>query len=198
MSDWTPRLLRALAAHREVIIYDSAGIGQSTIEAGWSIGPADYFKFQADTLAGLITALQLDVAPDVLGWCAQIAHTQLIPTDHTRSHHRVLKIPRRTCWQASSRLQLDAAPDVLGGCCAPHASMPGVAGMRGEVHDYTSSHPTSDVKTRLQPCPLVRRPRQCPLAKCCCVPEHPGSAGHWVRRLRCTWVYTTAVPLVDW
>lgn len=100
MSDWTPRLLRALAARREVIIYDSAGIGQSTIEAGWSIGPADYFKFQADTLAGLITALQLDVAPDVLGWCAQIAHTAFIPTDHTRSHHRGLNIPRRACWQA--------------------------------------------------------------------------------------------------
>ena len=103
MSDWTPRLLRALAAHREVIIYDSAGIGQSTIEAGWSIGPADYFKFQGDTLAGLIKALQLDVAPDVLGWCARIAHTQLIPTDCTRSHYRVLRIPRRTCWQASSQ-----------------------------------------------------------------------------------------------
>lgn len=81
MSDWTPRLLRALATYREVIIYDSAGIGQSTIEAGWSIGPADYFKFQGDTLAGLIAELQLDVAPDVLGWCADCPHAA-----HTHSH----------------------------------------------------------------------------------------------------------------
>ena len=67
MSDWTPRLLRALAVDREVIIYDNPGIGQSTISAGASPTSADYFKFQADTLAGLISELKLD-QPDVLGW----------------------------------------------------------------------------------------------------------------------------------
>jgi len=72
MSDWTPRLLRALAIDREVIIYDSAGIGQSTISAGASPMSADYFKFQADTLAGLISELKLD-QPDVLGWCGPLS-----------------------------------------------------------------------------------------------------------------------------
>ena len=67
MSDWTPRLLRALAVNREVIIYDNAGIGQSTISAGAGPTAADYFRYQADTLAGLISELSLD-QPDVLGW----------------------------------------------------------------------------------------------------------------------------------
>ncbi len=71
MSDWTPRLLRSLAVNREVIIYDNAGIGQSTISAGTNVTAADYFKFQADTLAGLIQELSLG-QPDVLGWCVQI------------------------------------------------------------------------------------------------------------------------------
>ena len=102
MSDWTPRLLRALATNREVIIYDSAGIGQSTIEAGWSIGPADYFKFQGDTLAGLITALQLDVAPDVLGWCANCPHTAHTHRSHPRTPQSA-EIPGATRWQASSQ-----------------------------------------------------------------------------------------------
>ena len=68
MSDWTPRLLRSLAVNRKVIIYDNAGIGQSTISAGTNVTAADYFKFQADILAGLIQELSLD-QPDVLGWC---------------------------------------------------------------------------------------------------------------------------------
>ena len=72
MSDWTPRLLRALAVDREVIIYDNAGIGQSTISAGQDPPAADYFKFQADTLAGLISDLSLD-QPDVLGWCVLVS-----------------------------------------------------------------------------------------------------------------------------
>ena len=78
MADWTPRLLRALAVDREVIMYDNAGIGQSTISAGQDPTAADYFKFQADTLAGLISALNLD-QPDVLGWCVQ-ASTGLLNT----------------------------------------------------------------------------------------------------------------------
>lgn len=71
MHDWTPRLLRALAVDREVIIYDNAGIGQSAILPGFSPTPASYFRFQADTLAGLISQLGLD-RPDVLGWCAHV------------------------------------------------------------------------------------------------------------------------------
>lgn len=72
MADWTPRLLRALAVNREIIIYDNAGIGQSKISAGQDPPAADYFKFQADTLAGLISALSLD-QPNVLGWCVRVS-----------------------------------------------------------------------------------------------------------------------------
>ena len=90
MSDWTPRLLRALAVDREVIIYDNAGIGQSVISAGQDPSAVDYFKFQADTLAGLISGLSLD-QPDVLGWCSPgppfNPQTQLIPLGHA---HKML------------------------------------------------------------------------------------------------------------
>jgi pimeloyl-ACP methyl ester carboxylesterase len=67
MSDWTPRLLRALAAIREVIIFDNAGIGQSEIAPGGTPAAADYFRFQAQTVAGLISAIGL-TQPDILGW----------------------------------------------------------------------------------------------------------------------------------
>lgn len=68
MSDWTPRLLRALAASREVIIFDNAGIGGSTIAGAGQPDAADYFRFQAQSIAGLISTLGLD-HPDILGWC---------------------------------------------------------------------------------------------------------------------------------
>jgi hypothetical protein len=125
LSDWTPRLLHALAADREVIIYDSAGIGQSTIEAGWSIDPADYFKFQGDTLAGLITALQLDELPDVLGWYARN-----LPPHSLRPQVR----PVHTAENSS-----------LLGWNTTHPSVADLAGMHGKVHDCTSKHPCLEV-----------------------------------------------------
>ncbi len=67
MSDWTPRLLRALAADREVIIFDNAGIGASAIASDGVPAAADYFRFQAQTVAGLIAAIDLS-QPDILGW----------------------------------------------------------------------------------------------------------------------------------
>ncbi len=67
MSDWTPRLLRALAANREVIIFDNAGIGFSSIAPNSMPAAAGYFRLQADTVAGLISAIGL-TQPDILGW----------------------------------------------------------------------------------------------------------------------------------
>lgn len=70
MHDWTPRLLRALAAHREVIILDNAGIGFSAIASSSKPAPPEYFRFQAATVAGLVGELKLMQQPDMLGWCA--------------------------------------------------------------------------------------------------------------------------------
>jgi pimeloyl-ACP methyl ester carboxylesterase len=67
MHDWTPRLLRALAAGREVVIIDNAGIGESEIAPNGRPTPANYFVFQAATVAGLIDVLGLQ-QPDLLGW----------------------------------------------------------------------------------------------------------------------------------
>ena len=67
MHDWTPRFLRAVAADREVVIFDSPGIGLSQIAAGSVPAAKDYFKFQADSVASFITAIELP-EPDVLGW----------------------------------------------------------------------------------------------------------------------------------
>jgi pimeloyl-ACP methyl ester carboxylesterase len=67
MHDWTPRLLKVLAAQREVVIFDTPGIGLSSIAEGSAPAAADYFRFQAQAIAGFVTALDLQ-QPDLLGW----------------------------------------------------------------------------------------------------------------------------------
>ena len=68
MHDWTPRLLKALAAQREVVILDTPGIGLSVINQGSAPSPQDYFIFQAECVAGLMAGLGLQ-QPDLLGCC---------------------------------------------------------------------------------------------------------------------------------
>ncbi|KAK9814864.1 hypothetical protein WJX73_000694 [Symbiochloris irregularis] len=61
-SIWTPALLRSLAQHREVIIFDNKGIGLSTYDG-------DDYTIQsfAESTRDLVEALDLQ-QPDVLGW----------------------------------------------------------------------------------------------------------------------------------
>ena len=63
----TPALLRALATDREVVIFDNAGIGYSTLD--------DYSEafFQHPILAASTVAFTQAIGlirPDILGWCA--------------------------------------------------------------------------------------------------------------------------------
>jgi pimeloyl-ACP methyl ester carboxylesterase len=59
---WPPDLVNGLAARRRVIIFDNAGIGQTTMPPGNPTVSA-----MADQTAALINALHLR-HPDVLGW----------------------------------------------------------------------------------------------------------------------------------
>ena len=59
---WTPDLLRLLAQGREVIIFDSMGVGMSTY-SGIDYSLAHF----AETTVDFLEALDLE-RPDVLGW----------------------------------------------------------------------------------------------------------------------------------
>ncbi len=61
MDDWDPALLDALAHGREVILFDSLGVSESTGETPSTLEGA------ADIAAHLIAALGLD-KPDIIGW----------------------------------------------------------------------------------------------------------------------------------
>lgn len=61
MDDWDPALLDAFSTQREVVIFDSLGVGESTGTTPPTLEGA------ADIAANLIGALELDT-PDVLGW----------------------------------------------------------------------------------------------------------------------------------
>ena len=63
----TPMLLRALAADREVVIFDNAGIGYSTLD-NYSEAFFQHPILAASTVA-FTQAIGL-VRPDILGWCA--------------------------------------------------------------------------------------------------------------------------------
>jgi pimeloyl-ACP methyl ester carboxylesterase len=60
--DWAPDFVNALAVRHRVIIFDNAGIGQTTMPAGTL-----NISSMANQTAALITALGLK-HPDVLGW----------------------------------------------------------------------------------------------------------------------------------
>lgn len=85
METWDPRLVDALAQHHRVIIFDNAGIGQTTAL------PA---PVSADAMAGqtsaLITALKLG-RPDVLGWSMGSLIAQALAARHPdQVNHLVL------------------------------------------------------------------------------------------------------------
>lgn len=61
MDDWDPALLDALARDREVILFDSLGVSEST-----GVTPST-LEGAADVAAHLIAALELD-RPDIIGW----------------------------------------------------------------------------------------------------------------------------------
>lgn len=62
MDQWDPEFLDALARHHRLVVFDSQGIGRSTM----SDGKLTVARLTTDT-ARLITALKLK-RPDVLGW----------------------------------------------------------------------------------------------------------------------------------
>ena len=61
IDDWDPALIDVLASERDVIMFDSSGVGRSTGS------PADTVTAMAADLTALVTALSLP-APDVFGW----------------------------------------------------------------------------------------------------------------------------------
>ncbi|MGW1626569.1 alpha/beta fold hydrolase [Streptomyces sp. NPDC002172] len=61
LDHWDPALLEVLAAHRRVIVFDSAGVGYSGGK------PADTVRGMADVTVAFLDALGLQ-KPDLLGW----------------------------------------------------------------------------------------------------------------------------------
>lgn len=75
MDDWDPALLDAFAAGREVILFDSLGVSESSGTAPATLEGA------ADIAARVITALALD-RPDILGWSMGGMTAQILALRH--------------------------------------------------------------------------------------------------------------------
>jgi len=75
MDDWDPALLDALAAGREVILFDSLGVSESTGTAPANLQEA------ADIAARVITALGLN-RPDIIGWSMGGMTAQILALRH--------------------------------------------------------------------------------------------------------------------
>ena len=82
--DWVPDFVNALAARHRVIIFDNAGIGQTTMPAGTLS-----VSGMADQTAALITALGLK-HPDVLGWSMGGMVAQALAVLHPGDVHRLV------------------------------------------------------------------------------------------------------------
>jgi pimeloyl-ACP methyl ester carboxylesterase len=78
MDDWDPALLDTFAAGREVILFDSLGVSESTGSAPATLEGA------ADIAARVIAALKLD-RPDVLGWSMGAMTAQILGITHPGS-----------------------------------------------------------------------------------------------------------------
>lgn len=83
LDDWDPAFLTALAAHRRVILFDSAGIGRSGGEVPTSIAG------MAQVAADFIRAL--DLGPiDLLGWSLGGLVAQQVALDHAPLVRRLI------------------------------------------------------------------------------------------------------------
>jgi len=82
--DWVPDFVDALAARHRVIIFDNAGIGQTTMPAGTLS-----VSGMADQTAALIAALGLK-HPDVLGWSMGGMVAQALAVLHPGDVHRLV------------------------------------------------------------------------------------------------------------
>lgn len=75
MDDWDPALIEALAAERQVIVFDSAGVSESEGDVPPTLSGA------AGIAAGLIEALDLGPS-DVLGWSMGGMTAQILAIEH--------------------------------------------------------------------------------------------------------------------
>ena len=82
--DWVPDFVNALAAQHRVIIFDNAGIGQTTMPAGTLS-----ISGMADQTAALIAALGIK-HPDVLGWSMGGMVAQALAVLHPGDVHRLV------------------------------------------------------------------------------------------------------------
>lgn len=84
MDDWDPALLDAFAAGgREVILFDSLGVSESTGSAPATLEGA------ADIAARVIAALDLD-RPDIIGWSMGAMTAQILAISHPASVGRLI------------------------------------------------------------------------------------------------------------
>jgi pimeloyl-ACP methyl ester carboxylesterase len=109
MAEWDPALLRLLARHRRLILFDYPGVGLS--------GPwrGDSFDSLAAATAGLTSAIQLPRA-DVLGWSMGGFVAQRLAIDHPgRVSHLVLAGTNpggsRTVLGTPAAQAIDSEPD---------------------------------------------------------------------------------------
>jgi len=82
--DWSPSFVNALAVRHRVIIFDNAGIGQTTMPAG-DLSVAG----MADQTAAFIVALDLK-HPDVLGWSMGGMIAQALAVRHPADVQRLV------------------------------------------------------------------------------------------------------------
>lgn len=84
MDDWAPYLIDVLAEHYQVVVFDNAGVGQTTALAA----PLTVPEMAAQTSA-LITALRLGRC-DVLGWSMGGMIAQSLAVTHPRQVSRLV------------------------------------------------------------------------------------------------------------
>jgi pimeloyl-ACP methyl ester carboxylesterase len=83
MDDWVPSFVDALARNHRVVIFDNAGIGQTTLPPGTLTVPD-----MGNQTAALITALHLGKV-DVLGWSMGTMIGQALAVDHPNLVNRL-------------------------------------------------------------------------------------------------------------
>ena len=89
---WSIPLLKALAQNREVIMFNSPGVGNSSFHS--DIGPSKNFTVTqlADHVVDFIAALQLPQAPDLLGWSLGGTTALAIITRHASAVNNVIVV----------------------------------------------------------------------------------------------------------
>jgi pimeloyl-ACP methyl ester carboxylesterase len=146
MAEWDPALLRPLARHHRLILFDYPGVGRSGPWRGHS------FDSLADATAGLMEAIHLPRA-DVLGWSMGGFVAQRLAIDHPQRVSRLILAGTnpggsRTVLGTRQAQEIDSEPhpseaDILRELYPPDRQAEGrrflrrleVAGQSGEIPD---------------------------------------------------------------